>query len=100
MILNLAYGKLKWSSKSSLQVKEIFSDSNNIFLWHESEDTEKKREITSKFQLIPLLRLQVMYDYIHWHCSIDYGTVCVKLSLVNETLCQKLVSFHKEVISA
>ena len=28
------------------------------------------------------LRLKVMHDYVHWHCSIDY---CVKLCLVDET---------------
>ena len=77
-------------------VKGIFSDSNNIFLWHESEDINKK-SLLPKFQLIPILRLQVMHDYVHWHCSIDYR---VKLSLVYETLCPKLLSFHKEMISA
>ena len=35
------------------------------------------------FQKIPLLRLQVMHDYVHWQCSIDY---CVKLSLIAKTL--------------
>ena len=39
-----------------------------------------------------------MHDYVHWHCSINY---CVKLSLINETLCKKkMLSFHKEMISA
>ena len=32
-----------------------------------------------KFQLIPILRLQVKHDYVHWHCSIDD---CVELSLI------------------
>ena len=36
-----------------------------------------------KFQLIQILRLQFMHDYLDWHCSIiDY---CVKQSLVYET---------------
>ena len=33
----------------------IFSDSNNIFLWHKSEDNNKKR-LFPKFQLILILR--------------------------------------------
>ena len=36
-------------------VKGIFSDSNNIFLWHKSEDINKKR-LFPKFQLILILR--------------------------------------------
>ena len=39
---------------------------------------------------------QVMHDYVHWHCSIDY---CVKLSLVNKTY-GKTALFHPEMISA
>ena len=38
-----------------------------------------------------------MHDYVHWHSSIDY---CVRLSLIHKTLCQILLSFHKEMISA
>ena len=30
----------------------------------------KKKRLLPKFQLIPILRLQVMHDYVHWHCSI------------------------------
>ena len=52
-------------------LKEIFIDSNNTFLWHESEDMNRKI-LLPKFQLIPILRLQVMHDYVYWHCSIDY----------------------------
>ena len=36
-------------------LKGIFSDSNNIFLWHKSEDINKKR-LFPKFQLILILR--------------------------------------------
>ena len=78
------------------ELKGIFIDSNNIFLWHESEDINIK-SLLPKFQLIPILRLQVMHDYVHWYCSIGY---CVKLSLIYKTLCKKLSSFHKEIISA
>ena len=37
------------------KLKGIFSDSNNIFLWHKSEDINKKR-LFPKFQLILILR--------------------------------------------
>ena len=43
--------------------KGIVSDSSNIFLWHESEDINKKC-LFPKFQLIPILRFQVMHDYV------------------------------------
>ena len=69
-----------------LKLKVIFSDSNNIFLWHKSEDIDKKC-LLPKFQLIPISHLQVMHYYVHWHCSRDY---CVKNSLVDETLCKKI----------
>ena len=51
-------------------LKGIVSDSNNIFLWHESKDVNQKR-LFPKSQLIPVLRLQVMHDYVHGHCSIE-----------------------------
>ena len=54
--------------------KGIFSDSNNIFLWHESEDINEK-SLNPKFQLIPILRFQVMHDYVCFIAPIDY---CVK----------------------
>ena len=37
------------------EVKGIFCDSNNIFLWHKSEDINKKR-LFPEFQLILILR--------------------------------------------
>ena len=37
-----------------LRFKGIFSDSNNIFLWHKSEDINKKM-LFPKFQLILIL---------------------------------------------
>ena len=39
-----------------ITITEIFSDSNNIFLWHESEDKNKK-SLFPKFQLIPIFCL-------------------------------------------
>ena len=47
----------------------------------QSEDINKKR-LFPKFQLIPILRLQVMHDYVHLYCSIDYRD---KFSLIDET---------------
>ena len=41
----------------------VSSDSNNIILLHESEDINKNR-LFPKFQLIPILRFQVMHDYV------------------------------------
>ena len=52
-------------------IKGIFSDSNNIFLWYETEDINKKSSFP-KFQLIPLLHFQVMHDYVYFIAPIDY----------------------------
>ena len=49
----------------------------------------KKRSFP-KFQLIPIFLLQIMHDYVLWHCSIDY---CVKSM-------GKLLLFHPKMISA
>ena len=48
-------------------IKGIFSDSNNIFLWHESDDINKN-SLFPKSQLIPILHFQVMHDCV-FHCS-------------------------------
>ena len=70
----------------------------NQKIWIKKKKRKKKeRSLVLKFQLIPILCFQVMHDYVHWHCSIDD---CANLSLVDETLCKKLLSFHKEMISA
>ena len=55
----------------TFDIKGIVSDSSSIILWHKLEDINKKR-LFPKFQLIPILRLLVMYDYVHWHYSIEY----------------------------
>ena len=55
-------------------LKGIVTDSNNIFLWHESEDINKK-SFFPKFQLIPSSNFQVMHDYVCFIAPIDY---CVK----------------------
>ena len=58
-----------WRSK----LKGIVSDSNNIFLWHESDDiSKKKKSLFPKFQLIPIVRFQVMHDYVCFIAPIDY----------------------------
>ena len=76
--------------------KRIFSDSNNIFLWHEWEDINKE-SLFPKFQLIPILGFQVMHGYVFFIVPIDY---CVeKKSRVWDFL-WKLLSFHTEMISA
>ena len=54
-----------------LVVKGIVSDSNNIFLWHESEDINKK-SLFPKFQLIPMSRFQVMHNYVCFIAPIDF----------------------------
>ena len=43
--------------------KGVFSDFNNIILLLESEDINQK-SLFPKFQLIPILCFQVMYDYV------------------------------------
>ena len=60
--------------KLSMIFKGIVSNSNNIILSHESEDINKK-SLFPKFQLIPILRFQVMHDYVWVIAPIDY---CVK----------------------
>ena len=67
-------GSNNYATCSHVGDKGIFNYSNDIILWHESEGIKNK--IFPKFQLIPILRLQVMYDYVVLHCSIDY---CVEL---------------------
>ena len=51
--------------------KGIFSDSNNIFLWYESEDINKK-SLFPKFQFIPILHFRVMHDYVRFIAPIGY----------------------------
>ena len=52
-------------------IKGIVSDSNNIFLWHESEDINEK-SLFPEFQLIPVSSFQVMHDYVCFIAPIDY----------------------------
>ena len=50
-------------------VKGRFSNFIYIFLWHESEDINKKKGL---FQLIPILSFKVMHDYVCFIAPIDY----------------------------
>ena len=52
-------------------IEKVFSDSIDIILWHESEDVNEK-SIFLKFHLIPILRSQVMHDYVCFIAPIDY----------------------------
>ena len=52
-----------------------------------------------EFQVIPILHLQVMHDYVHWHRSID-DMYCVKFKSQRRDFMQNLLLFHKEMISA
>ena len=53
------------------EFKGIFSDCNNIFLWYESEDINRK-SLFPKFQLIPILHFQVRHDCVYFIAPIDY----------------------------
>ena len=60
----------QFAKESFCKIKGIFSDSNSIFLWHESEGN--KKSLFPKFQLIPILRFEVMNGYVCFIASIDY----------------------------
>ena len=72
----------------------ILSDSNNIILWHESEDINKK--VYSKFSVDSNFTFTSYAQLCVIHCSIDY---CVELIIAEKFLC-KLLLFHTEMISA
>ena len=69
---------------------QLFSDSNNILLRHESEDI-KEKSLFPKFQLFPILRVQIMHDYVCFNAPIDY---CVESSPRVRDFLWKLLSFH------
>ena len=57
----------------ALLLIELFSDSNNIILWHESEDINKtKKKLISKISIISNLGFQVMNDYVCFIAPKDY----------------------------
>ena len=60
-----------YETVNKIIIKGIFSDSNNIFLWYESEDINKK-SLFPKFLLIPILHFRVMHDYVRFIAPIGY----------------------------
>ena len=106
MRLTIAYSKIKkrnqvlinnatyqretlseWPIRQPLTIlKGIFSDSYNIILWHESEDINKKR-LFPKLQLIPILCLQVVHDYV---CFI--ALLCWIIIIDNDLLPTEMIS--------
>ena len=80
-----------WMDSANDLFKGIFSDFHNIFLGHESEDINWKG-LFPKFQLIPILRFQVMHYYVCFIAPID-------IDYWRDFL-WKLFSFHTERISA
>ena len=70
-------------------LKGIFTDSNNIFLWHESDDINEKKLI-SKISFNSNFRFHV------WSCGFHCSN---RKSRVWDFL-WKLLSFHTEMISA
>ena len=74
-------------------IKEIFSDSNIILLWHESEDINKKKHISkisvdSNFAFLSCTWLCV------FHCS--HRLLCC-ISLMYETFCENCSHFKPRV---
>ena len=66
-------------------IKGIFSDANNTLLRYKSEDINKK-SLFPKFQLIPILCFQVMYDYVHFIAPIEllcWQDFSVKIALIS-----------------
>ena len=79
---------LEWSCAHIVNVKEVFSDSNNLFLWHKSVRTRtkrKKKKLIFKIPLLSILHLQVRHDYVHSIVPIEH---CVELILFDEALCK------------
>ena len=91
-IENIIYRITSILQKSRVQhaIKGIVSDSNNIILWHESEDInknktkqnktkqnktkqKKKKKLISQISVDPILRFQVMHDYVWFIAPIDYS---------------------------
>ena len=75
-------------------LKGIFSDSNNFFLWHESKDINGK-SFFPKFQLITILRFELMHDYV---CFIVPIVHCVGWILVYENFFKiALISYWNDL---
>ena len=85
-----------WSMNGIIRT---FSDSNGIFLWHESEDIGLNIK-TAYFKNFSWFQFCVykfcMINYVVLHCSIEYG----KSKSRQLDFLWKLLSFHSEMISA
>ena len=93
------------------QLKEILSDSSNIFLWHDLKDISKKDYFKKKIKnnnnnnnnndnnktkqnkTVDSNFTFTSYDYMHRDCS-------VRLNLVDETLFENCFIFTLKIISA
>ena len=76
-------------------LKGIVSDSNNIFLWYESEDMNKK----AYFQNFSWFQFYVFKLYMIIMCFIAHRLLSWIKSRVQDFL-WKLLSFHTDMISA
>ena len=45
-------------------LKGVFSDSNNIVLWHESEERYKQKKLIPNISVDSNFMFQVMHDYV------------------------------------
>ena len=78
--------KCKRNLKEWSVILTSFHDMNQKIL----QKKRKKKGYFAKFHLIQTFYLQAMHDYVHWYCTIDD---CVKLILVNKTLCEYCIYF-------
>ena len=61
----LIFGSAVNDASMQWTIKGGFRDPSILFLWHFSVDIHEK-SLFPKFQLIPILRLRVMHDYVYY----------------------------------
>ena len=71
-------------------LKEYSVILKHLFYGMNQKITSKQADFEN-FSLFQYYIYKLCMICVHWHCSIDYS---VKLSLVDETLCKHLLSFH------
>ena len=89
----IPFPKFGYSLKNIRNLKGIFSDFNNIFLWQKLEDINKKKLIS---------KISVDSNFTHaWLCVFHFShrLLCWIKSRVRDFL-WKLLSFHSEMVSA